>query len=102
MPEKYDFVTHYESGLGVALAGDIPKGTITIFKCSGDMERYYVTKGDLLENLREPYLCRTQIKVYLPDGADYYLHNPIGNHHLVCTGDETEEIIEFFKLLRQL
>ena len=29
----------------------------------------------------------------------YFLTDPIQNHHLVCTGDYTDEIKEFFALL---
>lgn len=99
MPCAYKLMTHYESGLGVAIAGDIPLGDCTVFKCSGDLSRYFVKKADIVKDLHEEALCRTQILVHMEEGLDYFLTEPIGNHHLVCCGDHTGVIEEFFKLV---
>lgn len=98
MPREMKLTTHYESGIGVAIKGEIEPGACTIFKTSGDLTRYYCAAGEITENLNEPYLCRTQIKLKL-DSFDYFLKNPINNHHLVCNGDYTAEIEEFFNIL---
>ena len=98
MPYTYELTTHYESGIGVAVAGSIPEGDMTIFKTSGDLSRHFVKKGTILANLREPSLCRSQIKIKLDDYS-YFLTNPIHNHHLVVTGDEVEAVEEFFRLI---
>ena len=98
MPYEMCLTTHYESDIGVAIAGSITEGPCTVFKTTGDLSRYFAMVGNLKANLREATLCRTQIKVELPDYS-YFLKNPINNHHLVCTGDETPAIEEFFKML---
>ena len=98
MPYEYELTTHYESGIGVAVAGSIPEGDMTIFKASGDLSRYFVKKGEIIANLREPSLCRSQIKIKLDDYS-YFTTNPIHNHHLVVTGDEVEAVEEFFRLV---
>ncbi len=98
MPYTYELTTHYESGIGVAIAGSIPEGDMTIFKTSGDLSRHFVKKGEILANLREPSLCRSQIKIKLDDYS-YFLTNPIHNHHLIVTGDEVEAVEEFFRLI---
>lgn len=98
MPTAFRLDTHFESGIGVAVAGDVPTGTCTVFKASGDLSRHFAAAGSIVENLREPTLCRTQIRVRLPDCA-YFTSQPIGNHHLVCNGDETEAIEAFFTML---
>lgn len=97
MPQSYTFTTHFESGLGVALDGQIAPGPCTVFKCAGDFSRHFAAAGTIVENLQDPTLCRTQIRVRLPGGVDYFTREPIGNHHLVCLGDETEAIEEFFR-----
>ncbi len=99
MPCQYKLMTHYESGLGVAIAGDVPLGECTVFKCSGDLSRHFAKKGEIVRDLHEEALCRTQIEVHLEDGLDYFTNEPIGNHHLVCNGDYTGVIEEFFKLV---
>ncbi len=98
MPYEYDLTTHFESGIGVAIAGSIPEGDMTIFKTSADLSRYYASRGTIVENLREGSLCRSQIKIKLSD-YNYFTSNPINNHHLVCVGDETDAIREFFGLI---
>ncbi len=98
MPYEFDLDTHFESGIGVAIAGSLPEETTTIFKCNNDLSRHYCEKGTILKNLRERTLCRSQIVLQLP-GLDYFLKEPINNHHVVCTGDYTGAVKEFFSLL---
>lgn len=98
MPERYSLTTHFESGIGVAVAGDIPLGEATLFKCSGDFSRFFAAEVNITESLRERNLCRTQIKIRMPEGvADYFLTTPIGNHHTVCTGSFVPLLDEFFR-----
>lgn len=86
MPYQMDITTHFESGIGAAIAGSIPEGKCTVFKLAGDLSRAYAETGTIRENLRDSTLCRSQIKVSLPSFR-YFLENPISNHHLVCCGD---------------
>lgn len=99
MPYDMQLTTHYESGIGVAIAGSITEGECTVFKASGDLGRFYAKAGRIQTNLREPTLCRTQIQVALDDFS-YFLNEPIQNHHLVCAGDHTAALTEFFAQLR--
>ena len=98
MPYEYELTTHYESGIGVAVAGSLKEGDMTIFKTSGDLSRHFVKKGEIIANLREPSLCRSQIKIKLDDYS-YFTTNPIHNHHLVVLGDEVDAVEEFFRLI---
>ena len=98
LPYEFNLTTHYESGIGVAIAGLIPIGDMTIFKTSGSLDRYYVNNGTIIRNLKESNLCRSQILIKLDDFS-YFTSNPISNHHLICTGNYKEEIEEFFKNL---
>lgn len=99
MPYRYDLTTHYESGIGVAIRGAIREGDMTIFKTSADLKRYYVSKGTIVENLTEASLCRSQIRIRLDD-YDYFTTAPINNHHLICSGDHTASVREFYTLLQ--
>ena len=98
MPARCALTTHFESGIGVALAGDIPTGPCTVFKTEADLSRYFAAPGVIEEDLHEPDLCRTQIRVRLPGGTDYFTRNPIANHQIICCGDHVEEIRRFYDL----
>lgn len=96
MVKRYSFNTHFESGIGVAVHGELPTGESVIFKLSGDLSRSFVCGAELVGNCYEKNLCRTQI-ILKADASDenrkricrdYFLKSPIGNHHVVFTGVE--------------
>lgn len=95
MPERMELMTHYESGIGVAIAGAIPERACTVFKTSAGLDRFFAGEGVIVQNLREPTLCRTQIKIRLDDFT-YFLTDPIQNHHLVCLGEHAAALEELF------
>ncbi|MDO4565806.1 MAG: hypothetical protein Q4B42_00595 [Oscillospiraceae bacterium] len=100
MPYESSLTTHYESGIGVAIAGSIPEGPCTVFKTDGALERRFAARGEIIANLREKLLCRSQIKLKIsPEAQCYFLREPINNHHLVCVGDWTSACEEFFSML---
>ncbi len=97
MPDRFYLKTHFESGLGVGIKGDIREGEATIFKLSGDGKKYFVSGGEIIENLNKENLCRTQISLRIDEDVKYFLQDSIGNHHLICKGDYSELVREFFK-----
>jgi len=97
MPDEFYLKTHFESGLGVGIKGVIKKGEATIFKISRNAKEYFVSGGEIIENLNGENLCRTQIKFRMNEGVKYFLQNSLGNHHLVCKGDYSKLVREFFK-----
>lgn len=96
MPYEMSLTTHYESGIGVAIAGSIPEEDFTIFKLSGDLSNCFASEGKIIENRRDPNLCRTQIKVKLPH-YEYFLTNPIANHHVICLGKHQRALEDFYR-----
>lgn len=99
MTQGYSLHSHFESGLGVAIRGTIPTGRVTAFKLASDCQRFFVSGADLLENLSEENLCRTQIRLHLDQDARYFLQDPLGNHHLVSRGDHSRLVTDFFRWL---
>lgn len=97
--ENYKFDTHFESGIGVAIKGELKAGNVTIFRMSSDLKHYFVSKGILMNNLNEPNLCRTQIKVRLDKSVTELLKHPCGNHHILIYGDYEELIDQFMKTI---
>ena len=88
MVERYEYDTHFESGIGVGIRGYMKEGKVTVFKVSGDLSRSFIAEGTLVRNQSEPDLCRTQQLIRLSDKsqASYFLTNPIGNHHIIVPG----------------
>ncbi len=97
MPDEFYLKTHFESGLGVGIKGVIGEGEATIFKLSRDGKEYFVSGGEIIENLNSENLCRTQIRFRMNEGVKYFLQNSLGNHHLICKGDYSNLVREFFK-----
>ena len=97
MAESYRYDTHFESGIGVAVKGELKEKPVTVFRLAKDLKSYWIAEGEIVENLDESTLCRTQIEVKLDDSysvADL-LRNPCGNHHIVFYG-RLKEVIEKF------
>ena len=92
MVESYELDTHFESGIGVGVRGFMKEGPVTIFKVSGDLQRHFIAEGYLVRNQQQPDLCRTQQVIQLADKSltNYFLTNPIGNHHIVMPGHQKE------------
>ena len=97
MVERYELDTHFESGIGIGIRGYMKEGPITIFKVSGDMSCYFIAEGTLVRNQSKPDLCRTQQVIKLADKSQiqYFLTNPIGNHHIIMPGHHKELLEKF-------
>ena len=87
MVRNWQYDTHFESGIGVGIHGEIPEGPVTLFKVSGKLDRFFAAEGELLYNQYEDNLCRTQVVLKVkPEEARYFLTKPIGNHHIIVPG----------------
>ena len=97
MTKSYKYDTHFESGIGVAIKGELKEERITIFKLSNNLKDYFVTTGKIIRNLNESNLCRTQIEIEVDENIEYFLNRPYGNHHLIIYGNHKDEIIDYLK-----
>lgn len=88
MVQHFDLDTHFESGIGVGICGYMQEGPVTVFKVAGNLSRYFVEEGLLIANQAKPNLCRTQqvIRLTHPERVNYFLNEPIGNHHIILPG----------------
>ena len=97
MIQNYSFDSHFESGIGVAIKGEMKTGNVTVFRLSSDLKHYFVSKGILMNNLKEKNLCRTQINIRLNKDVKELLKHPCGNHHIIVYGDYEKDIDQFMK-----
>ena len=87
MTSKHEYTTHFESGIGVAIHGELPAGEYTLVKLSGDMKRLLAVNVMLTRCQYENNLCRTQVWIQsTPIVSQYFLTDPIANHHLLIKG----------------
>ena len=93
MCTNVEFMTHFESGLGIGIRGKLNLGEITIFKLSRDLKNYLLISGEIKDNPTLSNYCRTQISVILQDEDLYPLINKsFGNHVIISYGDNTGDI----------
>ena len=99
MVERFELYTHFESGIGVGIRGYMKPGSVTLFKVSGNLSRNFIQEGELTDNQAQPDLCRTQqiIRLDDPSQTQYFLKNPIGNHHIIIPGRHKSALEEILK-----
>ena len=97
---RYLLRSHFESGKGIGIQGILPEGPITLVKCGGQcLDTFFVSDGTLLENTDHPNMCRTQLRLKLQQPMDYFLHRPIGNHHILIEGHHAQQLQTIFQMM---
>lgn len=99
MLTSYKYLTHFESGIGVSVKGELKCEKVTIFRLQENLKDYFITTGQIITNLNEENLCRTQIVVKLDSSVKELLLNPCGNHQIVFYGDYKDELETIVKEL---
>ncbi len=99
--EGYRFRSHFESGLGLSVAGVLAEGPYTLVRLGGRrLERGFFVEGSVLpEEMGREDLCRTQVVFKAPKGAlRKLLREPMGNHHVLIPGHH-RAVLETFHAL---
>ena len=91
---SYKFDTHFESGFGIGIAGELNLAKVTILKISSSLDKYEVFSGQISENLHFNNLCRTQLKIKFSEDISALLDKPCGNHLIIFKGDHKDEIVK--------
>ena len=100
MTDRYIVRDHYESLSGVAVEGIFEPMDMTVVKCGGrGMERFFISKAQLLECTSNPNMCRTQLYLRLDETLDYFLERSIGNHHVIVRGNHVARLITVLNML---
>ena len=104
MVTSFKLMTHFESGLGIGIKGELPEGRITLCKIAPDytLENTLCIPATIKENLNLANYCRTQISVALnEDGLLELLKASFGNHIIVAYGDVYQDFLPLLSLLRR-
>ena len=96
--ERYIIRNHFETDMGIAIQGILPTGEVTLIKCGGEsLDEYFLSSGTLVHNMDNANMCRTQILVKMDTQPNYFLKNPLGNHHIILQGNHVEAVHDFFQ-----
>ena len=90
---SYKFDTHFESGLGIGIAGELNLAKVTIFKIGANLDKNEVFEGQISENLHHDNLCRTQLKIRFNESIKDLIDSPLGNHLLIFKGHHKDELL---------
>ena len=90
--------SHYESGLSVALRGELPLQRVTVCRLGRGLDQMLILTGTIVENPDGPEMCRTQVKVRVDGDASTLLSLGLGNHHIRTLGDHRQALMEFCRL----
>ena len=104
MVTSFKLMTHFESGLGIGVKGELPEGHITLCKIAPDysLDNTLCIPATIKENLSLPGYCRTQISVSLnEDGLLELLKASFGNHIIVAYGEVYQDFLPLLSLLRR-
>ncbi|HIP99206.1 TPA: hypothetical protein EYH33_01505 [Candidatus Bipolaricaulota bacterium] len=99
--EDFRLRTHFESGMGLAIAGALRPGPYTLVRFGGArLERAFIVEGTVLpERPGREDLCRTQVVFKSPKGAlEKLLSEPLGNHHVLIPGHQRAVLAAFHEL----
>ncbi len=99
LSKSYRLMTHFESGLGVGVAGVLAEGVeATLMRISAEADVLRAGVGEIVSGKpsREGY-CRTQVELRIP-GAEKILREPMGNHYVMALGDIMDGLEAFAEI----
>ena len=103
MTSSYSLTTHFESGLGIGVRGEMPEGRVTVCKIAPDytLDNCVCLPATIKENPNLEGYCRTQIVVSLEDDGLLELHkSSFGNHLIISYGEVYQDFFPLLSLLR--
>lgn len=97
---RYVLRSHFESSLGVGIAGTLEPGPATVVRIGGaDLRAAFVSDGEIVGGGDSERRCRTQVTVRLDAPVTELLTRPLGNHLVLARGHWAAELREYHELL---
>ncbi len=94
LAERVRYRTHFESGVGVALAGEFKrKSRVTVARFAKGYSLLRAGVGTVVKGA--PWsedLCRSQVEIRMDGDADVLWKRPIGNHMVLTYGDHVDAL----------
>jgi L-fucose isomerase-like protein len=91
---KYRYRTHFESGLGIAIAGTLRKEKrVTVARFSRSFHVLRAGEGVVVRGEAwSEKLCRTQAEIRMDGDAELMKNRPLGNHYAVTYGEHVSTL----------
>ena len=102
MAQKYALTTHFESGIGIGIKGEMPLGKISILKLAPSLKSddSVAFSGTIKRNLSLPNYCRTQIEVEPDENGMFSLFKDnFGNHMIITYADCVGSFLTLINIL---
>ena len=89
MVGEFTLDTHFESGLGIGIKGELSLGQCTLYKIGADLKEYVAIEGNIKSNESLKEYCRTQVKIELePRALMEFMSTNVGNHYAISYKDD--------------
>ncbi|MEW6506814.1 MAG: fucose isomerase [Bacteroidota bacterium] len=101
MVENYKLRSHFESGLGVGIEGELSRGKATLFRLGGtNLDKLWISNAEIIQSGAEENLCRTQalVKLHGSYKVSDLLSEPLGNHMLLLRGNYAKELLNWWEM----
>lgn len=99
--KEFELDTHFESGKGLAIKGKLKANEVTIVRLDHTLSKIFIGTGQVIDEPNKKGFCRSQLVVNVSQReVDYFLNNPLGNHHLVVPGNYVKGFQLAAKLLK--
>ena len=97
----YSLRSHFESGLGVAIQGRLPKQPATLLRIGGNtMNELWLAEGEITQTGDSEDLCRTQVEIQLTHGhVGDLLRSPLGNHLVMVRGHHAPRLRSWWETM---
>ena len=96
---RYVLRSHFESSLGVGIAGTLDPGPVTLARVGGaDLRAAFISDGEIVGGGESERRCRTQVTVRLESPVAELLASPLGNHLVLARGHWAAELREYHEL----
>jgi L-fucose isomerase-like protein len=96
---RYALRSHFESSLGVGIAGTLDPGPATLARIGGaDLRALFAVDAEIVGNGDHPQRCRTQVTLRLESPVSELLTHPLGNHLVLARGHWAHELRAYHEL----
>lgn len=100
--EGFEITTHFETGVGTAIRGQIKKQPMAAFRLNKKLDKYMLLEGEVMDLPNHEFACRTQLVFKTSEEQCSLLKNKaLGNHHLLFPTeylDSLNRLMEFMEI----
>lgn len=101
MVDAYDLRSHFESGVGVGIAGELAADEVTVLRIGGPaLDQLWLAEGRVVPSEPVEGRCRTQALIELaPAAVRELLERPLGNHVVLVAGRHAARLRDWWSWL---